>query len=69
MTPIRTSACNLMLVAEGCFDLPAARGADFIATYWKPTPEEMALIAAGFPVKLTIIGHAHPPVSLEVDTL
>lgn len=69
MTPIRTSACNLMLTADGCFDLPAAKGADFIATYWAPSDEEKAMIAAGFPVKLTIVGHAHPPVMLEVEAL
>ena len=69
MTPIRTSACNLLLHADGCSDLPAARGADFIATYWQPSAEEMAMIAAGIPIKLTIFGHQHPPVAIEVDTL
>lgn len=69
MTPIRTSACNLTLVADDCFDLPATKGDGFFATYWAPDAEELAMIAAGMPIKLTIIGGGHPPVRLEVDTL
>ncbi len=69
MTPIRTSACNITFVLEGCDDLPAARGDGFTATYWKPDAEELAMIAAGMPIKLSIMGDGVPPVSLEVDTL
>lgn len=73
MTPIRTSACNITFVLAGCADLPASRGeADgipFISTYWKPDAEELAMIAAGMPIKLSILGERPQPVSLEVDTL
>lgn len=69
MKPIRTSACNVTFVAEGCADLPAARGDGFVATYWQPDAEELALLAAGFPVKLSFMGSAPPPVAIEVDTL
>lgn len=69
MTPIRTSVCNMTFVAPGCADLPAAVGDGFVSTYWKPTHEELVLIAAGFPIKLSIQGVAPQPVSLEVDTL
>jgi len=33
---------------------------------WEPTPEEIALIAAGAPVILGIFGEFHPPVYLRV---
>jgi hypothetical protein len=69
MTPIRTSSCNVTFTAPGCDDLPAARGDGFIATYWKPDTEELALLAAGFPIKLSVLGTAPQPVSVEVDTL
>lgn len=69
MTPINTSACNTTFVAPGCADLPAAKGDDFIATYWKPDAEELAMLNAGFPVKLSILGTGLPPVAVEVEAL
>lgn len=33
---------------------------------WFPTPEEIARIAAGAPIYLTIIGQTHPPVAMSV---
>jgi len=69
MVPIRTSACNITFVLAGCDDLPAARGDGFVATYWKPDAEELALLAAGFPIKLSIMGEGVPPVAVEVETL
>jgi hypothetical protein len=69
VTPIRTGTCNVTFVLDGCADLPAARGDGFIATYWKPDAEELALLAAGFPIKLSFMGSGLPPCSIEVDTL
>ncbi|RAK51183.1 hypothetical protein [Phenylobacterium soli] len=69
MTPIRTSACDVVFSLAGCDDLPAARGDGFISTYWKPDAEELALLAAGFPVKVSMMGAAPQPVAIEVDTL
>lgn len=69
MSPIRTSACNMTYVAPGCTDLPAARGDGFTATYWKPDAEELAMLNAGFPVKLSIVGAGMPPVAVEVEAL
>lgn len=34
---------------------------------WYPSPEELAELAKGRPVILTIWGHEHPPVSLNVS--
>jgi len=35
-------------------------------TVWHPTPDEMAAIAAGAPIYLSLVGIAHPPVMLIV---
>lgn len=69
MKPIRTLACNINLVADGCGDLPAYKGDDYFASYWIPDKEELAMLNAGMPIKLSIIGAGHPPVMIEVDTL
>lgn len=73
MTPIKTSACNATFVLDGCADLPARRseedGWPVVSTYWRPTDEELAAIAAGLPIKLTLIGTAPQPIRLEVDAL
>ena len=36
-------------------------------SYWEPSPEERAAIAAGAKVRLSCWGMAHPPVSIGVD--
>ena len=33
---------------------------------WMPTPEELAAIAAGAPIHLSVYGNGHPPVMLTV---
>lgn len=35
-------------------------------TAWEPTPAEIAAITEGKPIILTILGTAHPPVSIHV---
>jgi hypothetical protein len=37
-----------------------------MTSLWEPTPDEIAKIAAGAPIKLMIIGTSHPPVWLAV---
>ena len=69
MTPIKTSACNIELTWSRGESLPAAGGDGFISSYWKPTAEELAMLAAGFPIKLSILGDRHPPVAVEVEAL
>jgi hypothetical protein len=43
-------------------------GEDLLRMYsaWMPTPEEIALIAAGAPIHLMVLGSFHPPVMLTV---
>jgi len=35
-------------------------------TVWEPTPAEMAALAAGAPVKVTILGQVPPPMMVSV---
>lgn len=37
-----------------------------IESAWYPTPEEIDAMSKGSPVILTVWGHLHPPVSLNV---
>ena len=37
-----------------------------MTTCWYPSPDEIARIAVGAPIYLRVLGHAHPPVLLEV---
>jgi hypothetical protein len=69
MTRMKTSACNLDLTWTRGESLPASVGDGFISSYWKPNAEELAMLAAGFPIKLSILGERHPPVAVEVEAL
>ncbi len=41
-------------------------GTPAMQTAWEPTPAEIAMIASGQPIILTILGTGHPPVLIEV---
>ena len=69
MSPIRTNACNGTLVAEGCADLPVLWAEGFVCSYWRPSPEELAALNAGIPLRLAFQGRTHPPVAVEVEAL
>jgi hypothetical protein len=47
-------------------DTHMADGTPVMLTSWQPTPAEAALIAAGAPIYLWLLGTAHPPVMLGV---
>lgn len=54
-----------------CVGLPIrderhAPGINRMVSAWVPTPEDIALIQAGAPIYLHVIGETHPPVSLVV---
>lgn len=80
MIPGRIEGANCTLGAPGnwdktrdgnCLSLsiraePAESGALLMSSVWFPTPEELAAIAAGAPVKLQVYGTGHPPVMLGV---
>ena len=54
-----------------CSALPITRieveGMAAVVSYWKPDAAELALLAAGGSVELTVLGAAMPPVMLAVD--
>lgn len=57
---------------DECNALPITRlrysdGTDAVASYWKPTPQELELIASGMPIRLIVLGATHPPLILGVD--
>lgn len=73
MRPLQTPTCNLVLVAPGCDDLPVWRrtkadgdAMDTVTSYWVPTPEELASLAAGLPLVLSFLGSTHPPILVRV---
>jgi hypothetical protein len=42
-------------------------GTPGVWSYWAPTAEERAAIAAGALVRVGALGHTHPPIHLGVD--
>lgn len=42
-------------------------GVDGVWSYWRPTDEERAAIAAGALVRVAVLGVTHPPLHLGVD--
>lgn len=64
-------ACNdVLLPPKGdptCRPLPIMRSVDadglhLVASYWKPTPEELATLQASGVVQLVAWGRTHPPI-------
>lgn len=47
-------------------DFEFGDGTPAMMTAWQPTPSEIARIAAGETIYLTILGTAHPPILLQV---
>jgi hypothetical protein len=56
-----------------CHALPITRsdanGCPVMVSFWRPSADELADLAAGGAVALWIYGSAHPPVSLQVEPL
>jgi hypothetical protein len=57
---------------EECNALPITRlqfadGTHACASYWQPSREELALLAAGRSVRLCVMGLTHAPVQIGVD--
>lgn len=54
-----------------CSALPITRtevdGQPAVVSFWKPTPEELALLNQGQAIALWVIGGTMPPVSLTVE--
>lgn len=67
MIAIDTALTTDRLGAEGCSTLPVVSDGRGFSSFWKPTPEELAALAAGATVQLIVLGSGHPPVSLYVN--
>lgn len=56
---------------DECRPLPITRlfygATPAVVSYWQPTAEQLALLAAGKPVWLSVLGHTHPPLAIGVD--
>ena len=57
---------------DECNALPITRiqyvdGTLAVASYWRPTPAELELLASGQSVRLIVLGTTHPPLMLGVD--
>jgi hypothetical protein len=56
-----------------CDALPITRieveGMPAVVSYWKPSENELAMLAAGGSIGLTVLGVTMPPVMLAVDPL
>lgn len=55
-----------------CESLPVretvdAKGAYVMQSAWRPTSEEIMILAAGGTVILTVWGRGHPPVAVDVE--
>lgn len=55
-----------------CGALPITRvqfidGTDAVASYWMPSDQERALIAAGHPVRIVALGVTQPPMMVGAD--
>ena len=71
--------CNAVLGAppgvpiEQVTALPIARiryqdGTDSCISFWKPTPEELAMLNQGYVVSVELLGVTHPPMCVLVDS-
>lgn len=36
-------------------------------SYWRPSADDLAALNSGAHVRLTIVGHVHPPVAVSVE--
>lgn len=60
-TPETSGACVGLPIRDGLNgDMPCMTSA------WEPTPDELAALARGAKVLLTVLGGGHPPVRIEV---
>lgn len=56
--------------SQGYLTLPlrdeVSDGIPFMTSSWQPTPDELAAIASGAPIYVSIMGSAHPPIMVYV---
>jgi hypothetical protein len=56
--------------SQGYLGLPVKdidlEGVPAMVTSWQPTPAELAALAAGAPIYVTILGNQHPPIMVGI---
>lgn len=78
MRSVRHQTSNAVLAAppglgtDQCDALPVTRitfadGPEGVVSFWRPNDEELALLAKGACVRLTVLGVTHPPIAVGVD--
>jgi hypothetical protein len=73
MNPIKDHPkYNFMLsvaedLSEIVLPLPVEKTEWGYISYWAPNAEELRLIAEGKPIRLMLVGHTHPPISVDVE--
>lgn len=77
MNIVKHSSCNRILgvseaqAAAGVVPLPVRRCTDedelpIIQSFWRPDEAELKALNAGHPIIVTLQGHTHAPLKLEV---
>lgn len=59
--------CKPLAITRVVYDNGPAGLMPGVWSYWEPSPEERAAIAAGAKVRFSCWGTTHPPVSIGVD--
>lgn len=77
MRPTQHESCNDVLHSpsgvshDECGNLPITRcsdgaGKQMVASFWKPTADELKHLNSGLPVTVVIWGRTHPPIMVGV---
>ena len=68
MTPAVIKGANITLTSNdpNVQDIVTLKHNGYIATAWKPDPEELAALNKGNHVLLFVLGDSHPAVMLQV---
>lgn len=61
--------CVPLPITRVIYDHPwdSSKSMPGVVSYWRPTPEQIALLNAGSPVFLSFWGSTHPPVAVGVE--
>lgn len=59
--------CQPLPITRIVYDLAGGGGLPACVSYWTPSPEQLALLNAGRPVWLSVLGTTHPPLCLGVE--
>lgn len=64
MTP---DQCQALPITRILYDQAGGGSIPACVSYWQPSEEQLALLNAGRPVWLSVLGMTHPPLCLGVE--